>query len=297
MRLIPADTLARLYMKSDAHGAWRTLAHVALLTGSTLAIQLSRGRWWLPAALLLQGLVLVSLFAVMHECVHYSAFRTRRANQIVGWLAGAAILYVSTYYRQFHFAHHRYTQDPVRDPELVTAPPPQTRAAYWWRASGAPYWAARVSNLIALVRGQFDGLDWVVPAARPSVVRSAWLLALLLGTVAIASLAFRSTAALWYWLVPLALGLPFLRLYLLSEHTGCSEDDDGLTNTRTTISLWPIRFLMWNLPYHAEHHLYPSLPFHRLPAAHRLLRAHLCVVAAGYVAVQRSLYTALREPR
>ena len=45
----------------------------------------------------------------------------------------------------------------------------------------------------------------------------------------------RTDALLWYWLIPLAFGLPLLRLYLLTEHTGCSEDDDGLTNTRTTI--------------------------------------------------------------
>jgi fatty acid desaturase len=129
--------------------------------------------------------------------------------------------------------------------------------------------------------------------ARPAVVRSARvLLAVLIALVSV-SIAFRSAAVIWYWLLPLALGLPFLRLYLLSEHTGCSEDDDGLTNTRTTISVWPIRFLMWNLPYHAEHHLYPSLPFHRLPAAHRALRAHLRVLASGYIAVQRSLYGAI----
>jgi fatty acid desaturase len=110
-----------------------------------------------------------------------------------------------------------------------------------------------------------------------------------------ASLALRSSALLWFWLLPLALGLPFLRLYLLSEHTGCSEDDDGLTNTRTTVSLWPVRFLMWNLPYHAEHHLFPSIPFHQLPAAHRFLRAHLGVLASGYVRVQRGLYGALER--
>jgi fatty acid desaturase len=114
-----------------------------------------------------------------------------------------------------------------------------------------------------------------------------------LAGLAVAAVALRSDALLWCWLLPLALGLPFLRLYLLSEHTGCTEDDDGLTNTRTTVSVWPVRFLMWNLPYHAEHHLYPSIPFHRLPATHRWLRRHLGVVADGYVAVQRELYADL----
>jgi fatty acid desaturase len=294
MRLIPASTLAVLYAKSDARGAWRTVAHAALLVAGVAAIHSSRGHWWLPAALLFHGIVLVSLFAVMHECVHYSAFRTRRLNELVGGIAGAGILYVSTYYRQFHFAHHRYTQDPARDPELLTAPAPRSRGAYWWRASALPYWGTRASNLFMLSRARFDGLDWVAPAAQPAVVRATRVLLAVVVAAATASLALRSTALIWYWLLPLALGLPLLRLYLLSEHTGCSEDDDGLTNTRTTVSVWPIRFLMWNLPYHAEHHLYPSLPFHQLPAAHRALRAHLRVLARGYVEVQRSLYRAIR---
>ena len=92
--------------------------------------------------LLLHGLVIVSLFAVMHEAVHYSAFRSRRLNELAAWLAGFGILFNATYYRQFHFAHHRYAQDPARDPELLTAPPPRSRAAYWWRVIAIPYWRA-----------------------------------------------------------------------------------------------------------------------------------------------------------
>lgn len=293
MRLIPAETLRELYTRSDGHGAWRTAAHAGLLLTGALLIHQARGRWWLPAALLLHGLVLVSLFAVMHECVHDSAFRTRRLNEVVAWLAGLGILFNATYYRQFHFAHHRYAQDPARDPELITAPAPRSRSQYWWRASALPYWKARAENLARLSRNRFDGLDFVPAATRPEIVRSSRLMVVVLAALGLASLTLATDALLWYWLLPLALGLPFLRLYLLSEHTGCSEDDDGLTNTRTTVSVWPVRFLMWNLPYHAEHHLYPSVPFHRLPATHRWLRRHLGVVASGYVAVQRGLYAGL----
>lgn len=293
MRLIPADALRGLYARSDWHGARRTVVHVMLLLTGALLVNAGRGRWWLPAALLLHGVFLVSLFAVMHECVHYSAFRTRWLNEVIGWLAGLAILFNATYYRQFHFAHHRYAQDPARDPELLTAPPPGSRAAYWWRATALPYWKARIENLTQLSRGRFDGLDFVLPPVRPEIVRSARIMALVLAALALGSIALRTDALVWYWLLPLALGLPFLRLYLLSEHTGCSEDDDGLTNTRTTVSVWPVRFVMWNLPYHAEHHLYPSIPFHRLPDTHTFLRRHLGVVASGYVAVQRGLYAGL----
>jgi fatty acid desaturase len=40
---------------------------------------------------------------------------------------------------------------------------------------------------------------------------------------------------------------------------------------------------MWNMPYHAEHHLFPSIPFHRLAAAHAAIRDRLGFVQPGYV--------------
>jgi fatty acid desaturase len=62
-----------------------------------------------------------------------------------------------------------------------------------------------------------------------------------------------------------------------------------LRNSRTTRSTGLVRRLAWNMPYHAEHHAHPALPFHALPAAHALLAARVTVQADGYVAVQRQI--------
>ena len=67
-----------------------------------------------------------------------------------------------------------------------------------------------------------------------------------------------------------------------------------LENSRTTRSLAPIRRLAWNMPYHGEHHAYPALPFHALPAAHRVLKMRIAVQASGYVAVHREIVAGLR---
>jgi fatty acid desaturase len=79
------------------------------------------------------------------------------------------------------------------------------------------------------------------------------------------------------------LGQPPLRAYLLAEHTGCTQDRNGLTNTRTTLTSAPVRLLMWDMPYHAEHHLFPSIPFHRLADAHAAVRDRLAVIQPGYL--------------
>jgi fatty acid desaturase len=48
-----------------------------------------------------------------------------------------------------------------------------------------------------------------------------------------------------------------------------------------------VRFITWNMPYHAEHHLYPAVPFHALPRVHVLVADKLAVPASGYTAVHR----------
>jgi fatty acid desaturase len=70
-----------------------------------------------------------------------------------------------------------------------------------------------------------------------------------------------------------------------------------LKNSRTTRSLALVRRLAWNMPYHAEHHAYPWLPFHALPAAHRLLERKIAVQARGYIAVNREIIGTLPPSR
>ena len=77
------------------------------------------GVWW--NWLLSQlgfGLLCCSMFAVEHETVHGTAFKTKRGNQIAASLAGLAHLYPSSIFRELHFMHHRHTHIPGLDPEI-----------------------------------------------------------------------------------------------------------------------------------------------------------------------------------
>lgn len=77
-------------------------------------------------------------------------------------------------------------------------------------------------------------------------------------------------------------GLALLRLYLLTEHARCALDANGLISTRTTLTTAAVRAIMWNMSNHAEPHLYPSIPFRRLPVAHKAMRTCLAAVQRGY---------------
>ena len=289
MRVVPADVLKRLYGKSDAKGFVQTGAHLALLVAGGGLVLATRGSWWVAPALLLQGIFINALFGAMHESVHYGSFKTRRLADILAFFSGAAILNNAGFYRPFHMAHHRYTQDPARDPELVTSGTPRTWGSYLFRISSIPFLMLRARDIFLFPFGFRGDVTYIDPSAWPEVRRwGRWLLAFY-GLLLVGSIVLRTDVLLWVWLIPLLVGLPLLRLYLLCEHTLCPNSDDGFANTRTTLSNPLVRFLMWNLPYHAEHHLFPSIAFHHLPEAHRHLRPHLKHVAKSYVEVNREI--------
>ena len=89
-----------------------------MLAATGAAIATADASWWLALALPAHGVSLVFLFAPFHETIHHTAFRGRRLNDAVAWFCGAVLMPPSVAFRHFHLAHHRYTQDPARDPEL-----------------------------------------------------------------------------------------------------------------------------------------------------------------------------------
>jgi len=296
-KVLTGADLRSLSMRSDLQGAMRFGLHVLFILGAGWLVAISTP-WTLLPAMLLLGIALAALFAPIHETMHNTAFASRRANAVIGWLVSCPSLLNRHFYTAFHLAHHRHTQDPERDPELLM-PPPTTMAGYWLRISGLTYWQARLAVARDCWRGDLSAYPYIAPRAAPLVIRSVRLMTLfVLGVSVLSMVLVNPWAPLLYWIGPQVLAQPLLRLYLLTEHTGCSLDDNGLTNTRTTLTNALVRLLMWNMSFHAEHHLYPSIPFHRLADAHAVVRGRLAVVQHGYIAWHvRFIRGLLSQPR
>ena len=146
MRVVPAEVLKRLYARSDAAGFRQTAAHLALLIAGGGLVLATRGTWWVVPALLAQAVFVNTLFGAMHESVHYGSFKTRWMADLLAFFSGAAILNNAGFYRHYHLAHHRYTQDPRRDPELITSGTPRSWGNYLLRISSLPFLAIRARD-------------------------------------------------------------------------------------------------------------------------------------------------------
>jgi fatty acid desaturase len=296
---IAKDELGSLQQTSDARGLLRLAGHLAAIVGAglvySLALQRSASVMLHAACALTLGFPLVTMFATMHESVHKTAFKSRRLNASVAWFAGLLSFYNSTYYWPYHVWHHRYTQFAGQDPELED-PKPTDLSSYFLELSAIPWWLGKLRTYIRLAAGSFESYRFLNDKTGPNVVRSVRL-QLLTYLIAIAVSAWLGYPFfVVYWLVPVALAQPLLRAILLAEHMGCSTDSDMLSNTRTTYTVWPVRFLMWDMPYHAEHHRYPALPFFSLARAHVRLERHLAVVERhGYSGLHLGLLKSFRK--
>lgn len=298
--LLTPELLRTLQRRSDARGLARLAGHLAAMVGTGALYSYAGATGWAAPfralSLIAYGFTLVTMFAAMHEAIHRTAFKSRWLNDGVGWLAGLLSFYNSTFYRHYHGWHHRFTQIRGRDPELDDLKPTNLRT-YLIELSGLFWWVGKVRTYVALARNDLRGFPFLTTTNGPAVVRSVRAQLLVYAAAIVASFLLGRPWFVTHWLLPVALAQPILRAILLAEHTGCSEDDDPLRNTRTTHTIAPVRFLMWDMPYHAEHHRYPALPFFALGQAHAVMGPRLAHVAhVGYLGVHRALLRRLLAP-
>ena len=293
---LTSKLLLPLTRRDNRHAALHAVGHLGAIALSTLLLWQSLGTPWVMLAMPLQGFLLAFLFNALHETAHQTAFRSRVCNCALGHLAGFTVLLPYGYYRAFHWDHHRYTQDRDKDPELAK-PLPSSRWRLAWYVGGVPVWLDRIRML--LVHGVLGRVvePWVPPDKRSEIINEARAYVLGYGLIVALSIVTGSWVVLWLWWLPVAVGQWFLRPYLLAEHTGCAHSNDMLENTRTTYTNAWLRFFAWNMPYHAEHHAYPAVPFHALPKLNALLAARIVNTERGYpasvAAVVRHLSTTL----
>ena len=288
---LPSHTRRKLNQRSNKPGLIRLFFHWGLIIAFGVAIHLSVPGW--PLLLIPQGILIVFVFTVLHEAIHQSAFKSGWLNHAAARVCGFLIFLPCTWFKYFHFAHHRFTQIPGEDPELDYEKPNNT-LSYVSYFSGIPTWLGHFKTLLENSVGQAS--PKLVPKnAEICIVTEARLL-ILIYTLILGGAIFNGSMSLfWCWILPLLLGQPFLRGYLLAEHGLCPQVVNMLDNTRTTSTNTFVRFVSWNMSYHTEHHTLPSVPFHKLPDLHELMQQELIHTEPSYTAFIGKYHTRSTE--
>jgi fatty acid desaturase len=287
------DTRLLLTEKSDRAGLLMLVSHLVGVGATGVYIVLALPLWQL--VMVLHGVQLVFFFTLLHEASHDTPFASIRLNRFAAWLSALVVILPPLWFRYYHLAHHRHTHDVEHDPEL-SGPPMDSFGRYALVVSGLPVWKFHVKTLFENATGRFNHA-YLPERTRPQIIQEARMIIGLYAFLAIACIYFQTWLLVQLWLLPMVIGQPFLRLYLMAEHGRCPHVANMLENTRTTLTNRVVRWLAWNMPYHAEHHAWPSVPFHKLPEFHEVAKRHLARVENGYTEFHKEQVADLAKGR
>ncbi|HEV7788495.1 MAG TPA: fatty acid desaturase family protein [Pseudonocardia sp.] len=293
---IPRKRMKELMRRSDQPALRDTAIWLGLLALSGALGFWFWGSWLAVPCFLVYGVLYGSAGdSRWHEAGHGTPFRTRWMSNVVYQLGSFMMMRDPTVFRWGHTRHHTDTLIVGRDPEIQVMRP------------------ARLAKLLANLFGLYD-----VPVALVTLVgHSAGRLSAEEATFVPATERFRvyRTARIWLVIYLVAIGLSvatgsilplmyiggpriygtFMHIvYGLTQHAGMGENVlDHRLNTRTVHMCRINRFLYWNMNYHVEHHMFPMVPYHRLPELHEELAADLAPAYPSIWAAYRELVPAV----
>jgi fatty acid desaturase len=275
---VPRKEMKALMQRSDQPAIRDTilwLGSMAVLAGIGIALWPS---WWSVPFWLAYGVLYGSASdSRWHECGHGTAFRTKWMNDWVYEIASFMIMRNSATWRWSHARHHTDTVIVGRDPEIAIMRPPvlaRTIGSFFGIPEVVDFFPRLIRNALS---GPTEEERTFVPETEwPKVRRVAriWL--------AIYAATLLAAVVTWSLLPLMVIGLP--RIYGawhhvmtgLLQHGGLADNViDHRLNSRT-VYMNPIsRFIYWNMNYHVEHHMFPMVPYHRLPELHARIRHDL----------------------
>lgn len=288
-----------LTTRTDARALRDTALWLALLVAAALWAWNAWGTWWaLPAFAVYGALYGGAADARWHEMGHGTAFATPWLNDLVYPVASFMLWREPTVWRWSHARHHTDTIVVGRDPEIAFPRPPR------WLAVAAAFAGRGAVGLLPRIfvhaTGRIDpqAATYVPEADHRRVVREARVFVAILAAVVGLCVATRSILPLLFVGLPTVYGQWLMVFFGITQHAGLAEDvTDHRRNTRTVLMNPVLRFLYSNMNYHLEHHLFPTVPYHRLPDLHAEIAPSLRPPLGSTFAAYREVFGALRRQR
>jgi fatty acid desaturase len=294
--------LKRLIKRSD----WPALGHfalwIALLAVAGGTALFTWGTVWCVPAFAAYGILYSAADHRQHELSHGTPFRTRWLNDAIYHVCAFMTLREGCYYRWSHSRHHTHTLIVGRDPEIAAPRPPNLVGIVsdlFFIRDGF----TQLSRIFRNASGDLteDGKHFVPEAERTTVVTASRIYIAIFAGVVVASVGTGSILPALFIVLPRFYGGPLSQLFNMTQHAGLDEDVyDHRLNTRTVILNPVFAFLYFNMNYHIEHHMFPMVPYYRLPELHALIKGQCPPAYPGLIAAYREIIPALwrqrREP-
>lgn len=295
---VDPGTLQQLAQRSNAPAARNALLYFTLLIGSGVLAYLTLWSWWSIPLLFLYGTMYgSSADPRWHECGHGTAFENDRINNAIYYVASFMLLRDPTVWRWSHVRHHSDTIVVGRDPEVILERPPnlvEWALGFFSILSGP----RMMSRTVRHAMGNISDADrsYIPEDELPKVAWEARAFVALWAAVIVWCIAGTTLLPLLFFIGPSFYGAWLVHAFGTTQHLGLQEDVlDHRLNTRTIYMNPVLRFLYWNMNYHCEHHMFPTVPSHALPKLHQLIKDDLPEPKPSIVAAYREIMPALRK--
>lgn len=213
------------------------------------------------AATVAIALGLMGLSVLMHEGSHGLVFKSRRWSRLLGFFCGVPVLISCSAYRALHLRHHAHERS-AEDPDDLEYVPRRGLSLV-------------VLYYVMLIVGTYPYLPHVAYRGfRYATGRERVLIVLEYGVILTAVTLVWALAGgealLRVWILPIVVAAQLTNLRSIAEH-GLTTGGNPFTASRSVQSNAAVRYVLCNLNFHLEHHLYPGVPWYNLPALNRLL--------------------------
>ena len=300
---VPRKEMKALMQRTDQPAIRDTVLLFALMiVFAAGAVILWPSGWSVPFLLAYGVLYGSAMDSRWHECGHGTAFKTRWMNKAVYQIASFCMIRDPHCWKFSHARHHSDTIIVGRDPEIAIMRPTDMLKLAANLVGLIDVWDG-LKRMFIHAAGRIlpDEATYLPESSHASVIRTARIWVLI----------YAATICLAIWLgsiLPLLLiGLPRLygcwHMVLCGwlQHGGLADNvTDHRLNCRTVLMNPVSRFIYWNMNYHVEHHMFPLVPYYRLPDLHRAIAFDLPApcpsIAAGYAEMLPALFRQQTDP-
>ena len=264
---------------------------VAMVAGWVTFVLLGESWWQLVTAAFL-AFVFAQTGFITHDAGHRQIFRTRRANQLVGLVAGnLAIGLVFGWWVDKHHRHHTHPNQEGLDPDIggnnlaYTDGQVANRKTWFGRLVVRHQgWLFFPMLLLLAIDLRVTGVKALTrPGFRARVPEAVLFGTHIVGYLAALVLVLSPVQALVFFVVHQGLLGLYLGSVFAPNHKGMpilARDDDSdflrrqVLTSRNVRGGWALDFMLGGLNYQIEHHLFPHMPRPALRHAQPLVRAH-----------------------
>ena len=241
--------------------------------------------------MILLGMMFAHCIELQHQCLHHTAYRSKKWNRFIGFWMGMPSLVSYSDFQYSHMRHHRHLGTP-QDKEFFAHDYESLRSVWQFlpHLFLLPYHRDLAHSIFNTLRGKLTR-----PDANPKVIKKIrneyLLMTLILVAMATITVVFQTTIFVKLWFIPFLFSIPTHALIELPEHFGCEgKSPDVLKNTRTIRAGKAVIWFTNGNNYHAEHHWLPSVPTDKLDDLHQDLADRMQYLEQSYWSFYRKFF-------